>query len=119
VVEPASPTEESIKACNGCDVLIHEAQMLDLYAKMPERLYSFVTKYHATTEQLAALATEAKPKLLVVYHTVAFRPEIAPPRFLSSLNATGALRSTPEVLQGKISSRYSGQFVTGRELDVY
>ena len=60
MVEPASPTGETIKACNGCDVLIHEAQMLDLYAKMPERLYSFVTKYHVTTEQLAALATEAK-----------------------------------------------------------
>jgi ribonuclease BN (tRNA processing enzyme) len=118
VVVPASPTEETIKACNGCDVLIHEAPMLDLY-EMPERLYSFVTKYHTTAEQLAALATEAKPKLLIVYHTLAFRPEIAPPRFLSSLNATGALRSTPEVLQGKISSRYSGQFVIGRDLEVY
>ena len=69
-----SPTDETIKACDGCDVLIHDAQTLELYAKMPERLHSFVTKYHTTTEQLAALATEAKPKLLVVYHTVVFRP---------------------------------------------
>src|SRR6266851_4368785 len=106
-----SPTEETIKACNGCDVLVHEAQMLELYAKMPERLHSFVTKYHTTTEQLAALATEAKPKLLVVYHTVAFRPGIAPPKFLSPLTGAGAFRSTPEVLQEEISSRYSGQFV--------
>lgn len=51
----------TIKACDGCDVLVHEAQMLELYAKMPERLHSFVTKYHTTTEQLAVLATEAKP----------------------------------------------------------
>src|SRR6201981_3880226 len=80
-----SPTEETIKACNGCDVLIHDAQTLDLYAKMPERLHSFVTKYHTTTAQLAALAADAKPKLLVVYHTVAFRPGIAPPKFLSSI----------------------------------
>jgi len=114
-----NPTEETIKACNGCDVLLHEAQMLELYAKMPERLHSFVTKYHTTTEQLAALATEAKPKLLVVYHTVAFRPGIAPPKFLSSLTGAGAFRSTPEVLQEEISSRYSGQFVIGRDLDVY
>jgi hypothetical protein len=71
-----SPTEETIKACSGCDVLIHDAQTLDCYAKMPERLHSFVTKYHTTTAQLAALATEAKPKLLVTYHTVAFRPGI-------------------------------------------
>jgi ribonuclease BN (tRNA processing enzyme) len=27
-----NPTEETIKACNGGDVLIHEAQMLELYA---------------------------------------------------------------------------------------
>jgi len=114
-----NPTEETIKACNGCDVLVHEAQMLELYAKMPERLHSFVTKYHTTTEQLAALATEAKPKLLVVYHTVAFRPGIAPPKFLSSLTGAGAFRSTAEVLQEELSSRYSGQFVIGRDLDVY
>ena len=114
-----SPTEETIKACSGCDVLIHDAQTLDLYAKMPERLHSFVTKYHTTTAQLAALATEAKPKLLVVYHTVAFRPGIAPPKFLSSITSTGASRSTEEILQEEIGSRYSGQFVIGRDLDVY
>jgi len=114
-----NPTEETIKACNGCDVLVHEAQMLELYAKMPERLHSFVTKYHTTTEQLAVLATEAKPKLLVVYHTIGFRPGIAPPKFLSSLTGAGAFRSTPEVLQEEISSRYSGPFLIGRDLDVY
>src|SRR5215472_4538482 len=48
------PTEETIKACSGCDVLIHDAQTLDLYARVPERLHAFVTKYHTTTEQLAA-----------------------------------------------------------------
>jgi ribonuclease BN (tRNA processing enzyme) len=114
-----SPTEETINACNGCDVLIHEAQMLELYAKMPEGLHSFVTKYHTTTEQLAVLATKAKPKLLVVYHTISFRPGIAPPQFLSSLAGTGAFRSPSEVLEQEISSRYSGQFVIGRDLDVY
>jgi ribonuclease BN (tRNA processing enzyme) len=114
-----NPTEETIRACNGCDVLIHEAQMLQLYAKMPEGLHSFVTKYHTTTAQLAALATKAKPKLLVVYHTISFRPGIAPPKFLSSLIGAGALNSAPEVLQEEIGSRYSGQFVIGRDLDVY
>jgi ribonuclease BN (tRNA processing enzyme) len=32
---------------------------------------------------------------------------------------TGGLRSPAEVLQEQISSRYSGQFVIGRDLDVY
>lgn len=114
-----SPTEETIKACDGCDVLVHEAQMLELYAKMPERLHSFVTKYHTTTEQLAVLAAQAKPKLLVVYHTIAFRPGIAPPKFLSSMSGAGGFRSSAEVLHEEISARYSGQFVIGRDLDVY
>jgi ribonuclease BN (tRNA processing enzyme) len=114
-----NPTEETIKVCNGCDVLVHEAQMLELYAKMPERLHSFVTKYHTTTGQLAALATQAKPRLLVVYHTIGFRPGITPPKALSSLIGTGASRTTPEVLEEEISSRYSGQFVIGRDLDVH
>src|SRR5215471_286149 len=114
-----SPTEETINACSGCDILIHDAQTLDLYAKMPERLHSFVTKYHTTTAQLAALATEAKPKLLVTYHTIAFRPGLAPPKFLSSITATDASRSTEEILQHEIGSRYSGQFVIGHDLDVY
>ena len=114
-----NPTDETIKACNGCDVLIHESQILELYAKMPEGLHSFVTKYHTTTEQLAALATKANPKLLVVYHTVSFPPGIAPPKFLSSSIGAGGFRSAPEVLHEEISSRYSGQFVIGRDLDVY
>ncbi len=113
------PTDETIKACNGCDVLIHDAQLLQFYDKMPERLHSFVTKYHTTTEQLAALATKAKPKLLVLYHTVAFRPGIAPPKFVSDLIRAGASPNASEVLQEEIGSRYSGQFVVGRDLDVY
>ena len=114
-----NPTQETIKACHGCDVLVHEAQMLELYAKAPERLHSFITKYHTTTEQLAALATEAKPKLLVVYHTVGFRPGITPPKSLSSLVGSGASRTVSEVVQEELGSRYSGQFVIGRDLDVY
>jgi ribonuclease BN (tRNA processing enzyme) len=114
-----SPAEETIKACSGCDVLIHDAQTIDLYAKMPERLHSFVTKYHTTTVQLAALATQAKPKLLVVYHTVAFRPGISPPKFLSSITASGVSRSTEEILQEEIGTRYLGSFVVGHDLDVY
>ncbi|MFL5481810.1 MAG: MBL fold metallo-hydrolase [Gemmatimonadaceae bacterium] len=113
------PTDETIKACHGCDVLVHEAQPMELYAKMPERLHSFVTKYHTTTEQLAALAMRAKPKLLVIYHTLGFRPGIAPPKFLSAAAGGAALGSAEEVLRDEISSRYTGQFVIGRDLDVY
>ena len=114
-----NPVEETIKACNGCDVLIHEAQPLGLLAKMPESIQAFVAKYHTTTVQLADLATKAKPKLLVIYHTVSFPPGIAPPRLLPPKAAADALYASPEMLQKEIGSRYSGNFVIGRDLDVY
>jgi ribonuclease BN (tRNA processing enzyme) len=114
-----NPIEETIQACNGCDILLHEAQPLELLAKMPESIQSFVAKYHTTTDQLAELAKKAKPQLLVIYHTVSFPPGIAPPRLLPPKGAADALYASPEMLQKEIGSRYSGKFVIGKDLDVY
>jgi ribonuclease BN (tRNA processing enzyme) len=114
-----NPVEATINACDGCDVLIHEAQPLELLAKMPESMQSFVAKYHTTTEQVAELANKAKPKLLVIYHTVSFPPGIAPPRLLLPKGAADALYAPPEMLQKEIGSRYSGRFAIGKDLDVY
>ena len=114
-----NPVEETAKACSGCDVLIHEAQPLELLAKMPESIQSFVAKYHTTTEQLAELAKKAHPKLLVIYHTISFPPGIAPPRLLPPKAGADALYASPEMLRKEIGSRYSGEFVIGKDLDVY
>src|SRR5499433_3128237 len=59
-----SPTEETIKACNGCDVLIHEARAEEMYDKLPAERRSFGAKNQTRSEQLAALASRAKPGLL-------------------------------------------------------
>ena len=87
--------------------------------RSPESIQSFVAKYHTTTEQLAELAKSAKPKLLVIYHTVSFPPGIAPPRLLPPKGGADALYASPEMLQKEIGSRYLGKFVIGRDLDVY
>jgi len=114
-----NPVEATINACNGCDVLIHEAQSVELLPKLPESMRSFMAKYHTTTEQLADLAQKAKPKLLVIYHTISFPPGIAPARLLPPKAAADALYASPEMLQKEIGSRYSGKFVIGKDLDVY
>ena len=114
-----NPVEATINACNGCDVLIHEAQPLEMQAKMPKSVQSVVAKYHTTTEQLAELANKAKPKLLVIYHTITFPPGIAPTRLLPPNAAADALYVSPEMLQKEIRARYSGKFVIGKDLDVY
>ena len=99
--------------------MIHEAQPLEVVGKLPKSVQSFVAKYHTTTEQLAELAKKAKPKLLVIYHTISFPPGIAPPRLLPANGSPDALYASPEMLQKEIGSRYSGKFVIGKDLDVY
>jgi ribonuclease BN (tRNA processing enzyme) len=113
-----SPTEETIKACGGCDVLIHEARALEMFTKLPEERRSFGAKNHTTSEQLAALATKAKPGLLIVYHAwISWWPTT--PGNPSTVLTSGEIHSTSDVLQKEIGLRYAGQFVIGRDLDVY
>jgi ribonuclease BN (tRNA processing enzyme) len=114
-----NPVNETVEACDGCDVLIHEAQSVDLLPRLPTSIQSFVAKYHTTTEQLAELAGKARPKLLIIYHTISFPPGIAPARLLPPKAAADALYASPEMLQKEIGSRYSGKTVIGKDLDVF
>ena len=103
-----NPTQATIDACSGCDVLIHEVNTLEALAKRDARFQAFAAKYHTSTAQLAELASKAKPRLLVLYHhSITVRPGVA------------ATASTPDALFNEMSSRYRGQFVVGRDLDVY
>lgn len=102
-----NPTQATIDACNGCDILIHEALTADWLARRPD-FHNYAAKFHTTTEQLAELATKAKPKLLIIYHaSISWRPVV------------DNQRSRPEVVLSEITSRYSGHVVVGRDLDVY
>lgn len=115
-----SPTEEIIKACRGCDVLVHEARALEMFSRLPEDRRSFGAKNHTTSEQLATLASKAKPRLLIVYHAwIPSWPSVAPGGGQPVVLTTGEFHSSAEVLQKEIRSRYSGRFVIGQDLDVY
>jgi len=115
-----SPTEETINACNGCDVLIHEVRTLELFSKLPEERRSFGAKNHTTSEQLAALATKARPGLLIAYHAwIAWGPSAVPSGEQPVVLTPGGFHSSPDVLQKEIASRYSGHFIIGRDLDVF
>src|ERR1041385_3510480 len=115
-----SPTEETIKACNGCDVLVHETRAVEMFNKLPPERRSFGAKNHTTSEQLAELAAKARPRLLIVYHAwISWRPSITPAPNQPISLTTGEFHSSPDVLQKEIGSRYSGHFVIGQDLDVY
>lgn len=92
-----NPTQETIDACRGCDVLIHEAHTPAWLATRPETFQRFSTKYHTTTPELARLASKAKPRLLILYH----------------------YNGSPEELINDMLAHYPGHFVIGRDLDVY
>ena len=101
------PTQATIDACNGCDVLIHEVLTHDWLSRRPD-FVNYAARFHTTTSQLAELATKAKPRLLILYHaSIAWRPVV------------DNQRSRPEVLLSEITSKYSGHVVVGRDLDVY
>lgn len=100
-----NPTQATVDACRGCDVLVHEVHTPAWLAARPEAgsapagtFRRFAEKYHTTTAQLAKLAREAKPRLLILYH-------------YSSVSL--------EELQSDMMSQYPGHFVIGRDLDVY
>jgi ribonuclease BN (tRNA processing enzyme) len=92
-----NPTQATIDACNGCDVLIHETQ--PFLATRSAVSKEFAEKYHTTPAQMADLARAAKPRLLLIYH----------------LGTSAA----SDGLFDDLRSRYSGLFAIARDLDVF
>lgn len=93
-----APTKATIEACNGCDVLIHEAHSTAFLAGRVGTFQEFSHSYHTTVPQLAELARAAKPGLLVLYHHTMV---------------------SPDELLAELRAHYSGAFVVSRDLDVY
>lgn len=103
-----NPTQATIDACHGCDVLIHEVRSVEGLERRPPAFQRFAAKYHTSSTQLAELATQAKPRLLILYHhAIALRPAVNP-------SATSAA-----ALLNEVTAHYSGHVVVGRDLDVY
>jgi ribonuclease BN (tRNA processing enzyme) len=91
-----NPTPATIEACRGCDVLIHETQAF--VATRSEVSRQFGEKYHTNPAQLADIARQAKPGLLLIYHQGA---------------------NSPELLFNDFRARYSSLFAIARDLDVF
>ena len=101
-----NPTQATIDACRGCDVLIHEVLTHDWLSRRPD-FHAYAAVHHTTTSQLVELVKQAKPGLLVLYHaSLSLRP------------AVDSERSPPAVLLKEMSG-YTGRVVVGRDLDVY
>jgi ribonuclease BN (tRNA processing enzyme) len=94
------PTEMTIKACNGCDVLIHEVYCKAGFDYGPQSWQAYHASHHTSSVELARLAGKAQPKLLVIYHQLFFG-------------------CSEEQLLNEIRSLYKGRVVSAKDLDVY
>jgi ribonuclease BN (tRNA processing enzyme) len=94
------PSDAVVKACNGCDVLVHEVSSAEKFAGRSKEWQAYHKDAHTSTTELAALATRARPKLLVLYHQLFW----------------GA---TDDDLVREVRVGYSGPVVSGHDLDVF
>ena len=105
-----NPTQATIDACRGCDVLVHEVLTLEWLAKRPD-FQGYAAQHHTTTAQLIELATKAKPRLLVLYHaSLSLRPAVdsersTPAAVLREMSPYAGVRSS----SGGIGRLLSGQ----------
>jgi ribonuclease BN (tRNA processing enzyme) len=91
-----APTPSVAEACNGCDVLVHE-----VYCNPPAQGGSAYYKAaHTSAAELAEIATQAKPKLLVLYHQL----------------FSGC---TEAALLQQVQQKYAGAVVSAKDLDIY
>ena len=95
-----APTDAIAKACNGCDVLIHEAYSVPGVAKRTADWQAYFAKFHTSSRELAKVATDAKPGLLILYHQM-------------------LMGRTEDDLLAEIRKDYPGKVVSAHDLDIY
>ena len=101
-----TPTQTLIDHSRGCDVLIHEAYSMATYHCVSARAQDYRRRHHTSSIELAAIANEVKPELLVIYHR-------------SNMGGGAASADSEDVLLEEIRAHYKGQVVAGHDLDVF
>jgi ribonuclease BN (tRNA processing enzyme) len=94
------PSDAVVRACDGCDVLVHEVYSAERFTTRPEDWKRYHAGAHTSTTELAALATRARPKQLVLYHQLFW----------------GA---TDDDLVREMKRGYSGVVSSAHDLDLY
>ena len=95
-----APSDVLKQYSRGADVLIHEVYSEEGFAKKEPQWQKYHAKNHTSTSELGRLASEVKPKLLILYHQLLWG-------------------STHETLIDEVKSEFSGTVVSARDLDVF
>lgn len=95
-----TPSPALIENSKGCDVLIHEVYSTAGFAKRPPVWQKYHSNFHTSSRQLAEIAKQVKPGLLILYHQLFWG-------------------TTDEELEDEIRQFYDGEVVSGRDLQVF
>jgi ribonuclease Z len=88
------------RACNGCDVLVHEVMSDQGLKAYPAAWQAYHRAAHTVASDVGAVATKARAKLLVLYHQL--------PNGIAD-----------SVLVREVRTKFNGRVVSGRDLGVY
>lgn len=94
-------SEAIVRACNGCDVLIHEVYSDLGFATLDEGWRRYHGSFHTGAAALGELATRSRPGHLVLYHTLTWGG-IPRERILDEVRAT-----------------YTGQVTLAADLEIF
>ena len=94
------PDEAVVRACDGCDVLVHEVYSQEGFDRMPPEWQRYHAGAHTSGVALGALAARARPKLLVLTHGLPWSS------------------TTAEIVR-EVRAGFSGAVVYANDLDIY
>lgn len=92
--------EANYEHFRGADILIHEVMHEGAISRMPEDWQKYMYHAHTSTSQLAEIAREVEPGLLVMNHPLFFG-------------------TTDEDMVEELARHYDGKFVLAQDLDLY
>ncbi len=95
-----APVVNLVDHARGCDILVHEVYSVKGFKTRGTEWQKYHSSLHTSTHELAEIAVQVQPKLLVLYHQLFWNV-------------------TEKGLLTEIRSRYSGNTVSGRDLDVF
>ena len=93
-------SENLIKYAKDCDILVHEVYSYTGLKKRTQRWQDYHSTFHTSTYQLADIANQVKPKLLILNHQLTFGTSL-------------------QSLLDELQSKYAGPVVNGADLDVF
>lgn len=107
-----SPTDAIVENCRQCDILIAEAYTKSSFDLIPPAWQQYRRAYHTSAQELGAIATKAKPGVLVLFHRGNAGCDQA---------GTEECRKTgsEEYLLKETREAYAGKVVAAHDLDIY